>query len=83
LPALAPGLGGQREENIHQCEELDDRLLLHLPLHGPWPLSPHDPDSVPGGDVVVVDQVAGAHHTGPTAAFSTMDTNSLRTKFLI
>ena len=46
----------------------DNGLLLDLPLHAARSLPPHDPDGVPGLHVVVVDEVAGAHHprTTPT-----------------
>ena len=61
----------------YQRVELDHSFFLDFSLNGPWPLSSHDPDGIPGGDVVVVDQVAGAHHTGSTATLGTVNTNTL------
>ena len=66
------------EAGTHQGVELDDSLLLDLPLYRAWPLPPHDPDGVPGRDVVVVDQVAGAHHACSTPALGAVDTDTLK-----
>ena len=60
--------------------EPDHSLLLHLPLHTARPLPPHDPDGVPGLHVVVVDEVAGAHHASPASALCTVNSNSLQWK---
>ena len=52
-------------------------VYTYLSLDRSRPLSPHDPDGVPRLHVVVVDEVAGAHHTGPAATLGTVNTNSL------
>ena len=60
-----------------QPSKYGDGLFLDLALYGAWPLTSHDPDGVLCRNVVVVDEVAGTHHTRPAAAFSTMDAHSL------